>query len=293
MSAVVIYAFRSPGSGAVYVGKHECDPTDWPRRGNGRLPDGYPGKGRVVDRFHRRHGAAVQWRILAVVSVSDWVQAERRAIHLARLICGRRCVNQSSGGDGFTSADSLALWADPKVKAKRRDTEATPAVKERRSAAMKAVHARPDVRARRAAAAARPDTKEKRSIAAKEVHAREDVKARHRQGTKDALARPEVRAKLSAASKEVMARPEVRARMAATNARPEVKARRSAATKEALNRPEVRAKLGDAMRRSWQRRRATKALAPFRRAPALHRPGLTVWHAPCGSPLGMAGPSQR
>lgn len=66
MEQVVIYAFKSPGSGAVYIGKHQCSPEGWPRRGTGCLPDGYRGSGVAVVNFHRRHGAAVQWRILAV-----------------------------------------------------------------------------------------------------------------------------------------------------------------------------------------------------------------------------------
>lgn len=124
MTAVVIYAFRSPGSGAVYLGKHECDPTGWPRRGNGRLPDGYPGRGKVVEHFHRRHGAKVQWRILTIVPVAGWPRAEKRAIHIARRIFGSRCVNIRDGGDGFTSEEARALCAareaDPALAAKHR-----------------------------------------------------------------------------------------------------------------------------------------------------------------------------
>ncbi|WP_028031234.1 hypothetical protein [Gemmobacter nectariphilus] len=108
---VVIYAFRSPGSGAVYIGKHECDPGGWPRRGTGRLPDGYAGSGDVVPRFHARHGARVEWRILAVVSVADWPRAERRAVDLARAILGRKCVNLKDGGDGWSREEALAARA--------------------------------------------------------------------------------------------------------------------------------------------------------------------------------------
>lgn len=114
----VIYAFRSPGSGAVYIGKHQCCPDGWPRRGTGPLPDGYRGSGVAVANFHRRHGAAVQWRILATVALSDWQLAERRAIRVARLILGRKCVNRADGGEGLTSGDFNQIWSNPKTRAK-------------------------------------------------------------------------------------------------------------------------------------------------------------------------------
>lgn len=128
----VIYAFRSPASGAVYVGKHQCSPEGWPRRGAGRLPDGYKGSGVAVVNFHRRHGAAVQWRILAVVDGDrDTVNAaERRAIRLARAVLGRQCVNRQAGGDGMTSDDARALLSRPEVRerlaAANRSRAATP-----------------------------------------------------------------------------------------------------------------------------------------------------------------------
>lgn len=118
----VIYAFRSPGSGATYIGKHNCDPDGWPRRGTGPLPDGYRGSGVAVANFHRRHGAAVQWRILATVAGGrDAVNAaERRAIRLARALLGKRCVNHASGGDGLSSQDAKAMWADPETGSRMR-----------------------------------------------------------------------------------------------------------------------------------------------------------------------------
>ena len=124
----VIYAFRSPGSGAVYIGKHQCSPEGWPRRGTGCLPDGYRGSGVVVGRFHRRHGAAVQWRILAVVDGDrDAVNAaERRAIRLARVVLGRRCVNVLEGGDGLTSADAQRMWRNPPLTSPHPSHSATP-----------------------------------------------------------------------------------------------------------------------------------------------------------------------
>ena len=54
--------------------------------------------------------------------------------------------------------------------------------------------------------------------------------------------------------------------------------------------PERRAQLDRARAVRDRKQSARKALAPFRRAPALHSPGVTVWRTPCGSPLGIAGP---
>lgn len=134
--SAIIYAFRSPGSGAVYIGKHQCDPEGWPRRGKGRLPDGYGGSGVAVRNFHRRHGDRVEWRILATVTGGrDEVNAaERRAIRLARALLGKMCVNRLDGGDGMTSEEARAQsrlnWDDPgyveRQRAGRRAYAATP-----------------------------------------------------------------------------------------------------------------------------------------------------------------------
>lgn len=211
--SVVIYAFRSPGSGAVYIGKHECDPTGWPRRGTGRLPDGYPGRGKVVERFHRKHGAAVQWRILAIVPFADWVRAERRAIHLARLIFGQRCVNILSGGDGLTSEEARAVtraaWSDPvyaaKISAAAKAQWSDPESAAKISAAIKVVSNRPDVKA-------------KVSAANREISNRPEVRARNIAANKAFAQTPERRAHL--ASIQASARsPEARAKAAATRAR--------------------------------------------------------------------------
>jgi len=173
LSCVVVYAFRSPGSGAVYIGKHECDPEGWSRRGHGRLPDGYKGSGDVVPRFHARHGDRVEWRILAVVPVADWPRAERRAIHLARLFLGRRCVNVLSGGEGLTSSDAKTMWADPVFRDRHRrsmvetysdtgmreglstmlrDRWTDPAYRDAQCEALRSAGNRPEVRAKRSAA---------------------------------------------------------------------------------------------------------------------------------------------
>jgi hypothetical protein len=130
--SVVIYAFRSPGSGAVYIGKHEpkVDPAHWPRRGNGKLPDGYEGSGLVVPRFHARHGERVQWRILAVVPLADWPRAEQRAVDLARAVFGRKCVNIADGGQGFTRAEARAANASPAAVAHRRKLHQSPKFRE-------------------------------------------------------------------------------------------------------------------------------------------------------------------
>jgi hypothetical protein len=274
MQQVVIYAFRSPGSGSVYIGKHECDPTGWPRRGNGRLPDGYTGSGNVVPRFHRRHGAAVEWRILAVVADADWPRAERRAVHLARLIFGRRCVNIRSGGEGFTSAEARSLNADPLVKAKHsasmRQSHARPEVKARRSAASRESQNRPEVKAKQSATNARPEVKARRSAAAKEANARPDVKAKQR-------------ASQSTSWSGVLAR--------AAALSPEALARRSATHKALARTPERQAHLARANQIRWRRARARKALAPFAVPPSIVAPGVCLWAYLPTLGLSIAGPT--
>lgn len=216
----VIYAFRSPGSGATYIGKHQCSPEGWPRRGTGCLPDGYRGSGVVVGHFHRRHGAAVQWRILAVVDGGrDAVNAaERRAIRLARGALGRKCVNKADGGDGQTREAALLLSADPdwreKVSTGTKAAWANPEVRAKQSAAQKLACARPEVHAKRVAAAkaAGEVSKTPEAMAkARETRAKPEFKARHSKAMKDLHARPEVKAKMSAAIKEAKNRPEARA----------------------------------------------------------------------------------
>jgi hypothetical protein len=220
----VIYAFRSPGSGATYIGKHQCSPEGWPRRGTGCLPDGYRGSGVVVGHFHRRHGAAVQWRILTVVDGGrDAVNAaERRAIRLARAALGRKCVNKADGGDGQTREAALLLSADPdwreKVRAATRAALANPEVRAKQSAAQKLASARPEVYAKRVAAAAFAAASSKTPEVLAKVRA--------------AKAQPEAKAKFIAAITQAMARPDV-------------KALHSAAVREAKNRPEARAQARD------------------------------------------------
>lgn len=148
MQQAVIYAFCSPGSGGVYIGKHAVtrDALEkWPRRGTGCLPDGYRGSGVVVGHFHRKHGAAVQWRILArVTGTRDRMNAaERRAIRLARHILGRLCVNQRDGGDGITSERARELWSDPERMAGVARKHLDPDFAARRDAQFAEFQARP------------------------------------------------------------------------------------------------------------------------------------------------------
>lgn len=226
----VIYAFRSPGSGATYIGKHECSPEGWPRRGTGCLPDGYRGSGVVVGHFHRRHGAAVRWRILAEVDGGrDAVNAaERRAIRLARHLLADRCVNIREGGDGFTSAEARAslkaMWADPRHRAFISATSST---------AAKAQWSDPEFAA-------------KVSAAQKARWSDPEYAAKMSTAATAQWSDPEYAAKVSAARNEAVRRPDVKARMsAAATARwsdPERATKMSAATKQATNRPEVKAK---------------------------------------------------
>lgn len=176
----VIYIFRCP-KGRVYVGRRTVSPEAlrcWPGQGINRLPDGYAGSGKAWQSIHRRHGRMCIWRIVARVEGGrDAVnRAERRAIHLARLIFGPKCVNILSGGEGLTSEEARALHADPAVKERHkagaREAQNRPEVKAKQ-------RIDPSIRARRAvAAAARPEVKAKQRSVAKEVSARPEVIAK-------------------------------------------------------------------------------------------------------------------
>lgn len=266
MQHAVIYAFRSPGSGAVYIGKHEpksgVDPTQWPRRGNGRLPDGYKGSGNVVPRFHERHGTTVQWRILAIVPLDDWVRAERRAIHLARLIFGPKCVNIRDGGEGFTSADAKRLASDPAqlARLRRQAPVAGSAVPEAsRRVGSERWRANPD-NARKVAELnrekpSRPGFREKLSQAAAETWADSSFRERHALAMDQARAQtrgdPEAYARLCgnvrAAAQRREADPDHKERKVAMYASNEWQT----AVKKAAQRPEVRAKVSAASLQSW------------------------------------------
>lgn len=83
----------------------------------------------------RKHRDALVWRILARVDGprQDADMAERRAVALVRALFGRRCLNLRDGGQGMTSRDARALWADPAYSA-------------RTGAAIREAFARPEVR---------------------------------------------------------------------------------------------------------------------------------------------------
>lgn len=268
MTAVVIYAFRSPGSGAVYVGKHECDPDGWPRRGNGRLPDGYKGSGDVVPRFHARHGAAVQWRILAVVSLDDWPRAERRAVDLARAIFGRKCVNIRGGGRGLSSAESRAMLADPEIVKRQRQASRQamdrPEVREKMRAAQLGKKLSPDTCAKLSAV--------KRGVPKKEAH----------------------KAEIGAAIRAFRSAPINAERMAALSReharRPERNAKLSASLKGQPKSDEARRNMSIAAKRRCARDKARRALAPFAVPPPILRRGVTLWAFLPTLRLSIAGP---
>lgn len=211
----IIYAFRSPGSGAVYIGKHQCDPGGWPRRGTGKLPDGYAGSGVAVASFHRRHGDRVEWRILAAVDGDRRKvdEAERRAIRLARALFGRACVNLADGGEGWSSeearAASAAAWSDPNHVAMMRDhlrnLRAAPDHSDKMRAAANAIWSDPNhvekMRGHLAALSSDPEVRAKISAAAKARCADPKVRAEIGAASRARWADPAFRAKMSAAQK--------------------------------------------------------------------------------------------
>lgn len=215
----VIYAFRSPGSGAVYVGKHNCDPIGWPKRGSGKLPDGYKGSGRIIRQVHRRHGEAVEWRILSVVSGGlDAINAaEVRAIRLVRRIWGRRCVNKLDGGNGHTSASARAYLSTPSGAAHLAGIHHrlhSPEVVAKRNAALREQAKRPERQRQIAEARAMTKTPEalaKLSATKRAFYATPEGKDNASRQMK-AVHTPEVRAKAAASRRAFDATPEGKAR---------------------------------------------------------------------------------
>lgn len=114
---VAIYAFFwEAGSGGVYIGKHEHpEAQQWPESGEGRLPSGYGGGGKVIQAARRAHGdSAFRWRLLEVVPAGmDWEAAERRWVAWGREQHGERCRNLANGGEGLDSEAMREMWAKP------------------------------------------------------------------------------------------------------------------------------------------------------------------------------------
>lgn len=223
----VIYAFRSPGSGAVYIGKHQCDPTGWPQRGNGRLPDGYAGSGKIIRQVHQRHGDRVMWRILRIVGGGlDVVNgAERRAIRLARAVFGRKCVNKLDGGNGHTRASARAYLTTPSGRAHlagTRDRLHSPEVVAKRNAALREQAKTPERQLQIAAARALTKTPEALAKLAETKRAY-CATPKGKENT----------AKRVRASHTPEARAKARAAVAAFDASPEGKAKRKAAAAKA------------------------------------------------------------
>lgn len=217
----VIYAFQSPASRSVYVGKHQVSEGDlrsWPSEGYGRLPSGYRGSGLVVQRVHAKHKDRVRWRILARVtgSMKDVNAAERRAIRLARRVFGPLCLNLTRGGDGFSSDDWLERYADPAFREARaqqlRAMHADPAASERRKAAARSALQSPEVKARMA-------------VARQRLRDDPDVQRRRLENLRAALGTDEARANARSRFEKLRACPETEARRREAHAAPDVRER--------------------------------------------------------------------
>lgn len=248
--SVVIYAFISP-SGNVYIGKHYVDEGAWEAKGSGSLPDGYLGSGEYIKRAHRKHGDKMKWRILFFCSPAHANKSELRAIKLARNSFGIKCKNIKDGGDGFTSQDMRANWANPEYA-------------EKNKASVRAAHTRDDVKLKFKNAAKkrwecavyRAKHKEglmaamrnPQSPMAKGLTERwSDQKAREAasEKVKDWWSDPSVKLKMSEINKAAQGRPEVREAARITQKRvqnlPEVKARQIAGVLNAWSDPEKKA----------------------------------------------------
>ena len=206
----VIYIFRCP-KGRVYAGRRTVSPDAlrcWPNRGTGPLPDGYKGSGKAWQRVARKHGDALVWRIVARVDGTrqDADRAERRAVALTRALFGRLCLNLRDGGQGMSSRDARALWADPDYAG-------------RTGAAIREAHARPEVRAKMNAAANTPEARQRRSQTSKAVAQTPEGRDRLARATEASLT-PEARAKRNT-GQSVEARAKRRASLKAVAATPE------------------------------------------------------------------------
>lgn len=227
----VIYIFRCP-KGRTYVGRRTVPPRAlacWPGRGYGPLPDGYTGSGKAWRAVARKHRNALVWRILARIDGErrDADAAEQRTVRLARAIFGQQCLNLRDGGQGMSSGNAQALWADPDWA-------------ERTSAAIREAFSRPEVRAKVAAAADSPAAREHRIATSKalaQTPGRREQLARATEASLTPEARAkrnrsqseEARAKRRASLKAVAATPEgseMLARAIAASMTPEVQARR-------------------------------------------------------------------
>lgn len=206
----VIYIFRCP-KGRVYAGRRSVSPEAvrcWPNRGQCSLPDGYAGSGKAWQRVARKHRDALVWRIVARGDGTrqDADRAERRAVAITRAVFGRLCLNLRDGGQGMSSRDARALWADPEWAG-------------RTGAAIREAHARPEVRAKMNAAANSPEAKQRRSRTSKAVAQTQEGRDRLARATEASLT-PEARAKRNM-GQSVEARAKRRESLRAVAATPE------------------------------------------------------------------------
>jgi glycine/D-amino acid oxidase-like deaminating enzyme len=119
----LIYLFRHRPTGYAYAGKRKSQGSlDWPRRGTGFLPDGYRGSGSVWAKVIAKYSdpAEYEYIVLGRPSSDDWERYERRAIALTRALFGRKCLNRTEGGDGFSSETRKRLHQDPAWRRKQR-----------------------------------------------------------------------------------------------------------------------------------------------------------------------------
>lgn len=153
---VAIYAFFwEAGSGGVYIGKHEHpEAQQWPESGEGRLPSGYGGGGKVIQAARRAHGdSAFRWRLLEVVPAGmDWEAAERRWVAWGREQHGERCRNLANGGEGLDSETVKELWERPeyryRLEAANRERWDDPEYRQRMSAGRRTLWEDPEYRER-------------------------------------------------------------------------------------------------------------------------------------------------
>lgn len=213
-SDVAIYAIISP-SGGVYVGKHVCDARSWPRKGFGKMPDGYFGSGTYAKRAMAKYGSAMMWRMIFVASKENWKEKEKRAIRLVRHIFKGKCRNIYDGGEGHTSRSALEAAKNPETSAKRSKANiaawADPVVREKRSSGIRAAKSTPEAKkqiSEQFKAMSTPKERQRKKLSAQKQWADPEQRKAKIDSIKAATSTPEAKLRRSKISKKMWSDPE-------------------------------------------------------------------------------------
>lgn len=215
---VAIYAFFwEAGSGGVYIGKHEHpEAQQWPESGEGRLPSGYGGSGKVIRAARRAHGdSAFRWRLLEVVPAGmDWEAAERRWVTWGREQHGERCRNLANGGEGLDSETVKELWERPeyryRLEAANRERWDDPEYRQRMSAGRRTLWEDPEYRERALRSLRNPECRERMSEATRRLWDIPEHRERISESSRTLWENPQHRERIAESSRAMWDNPETR-----------------------------------------------------------------------------------